>query len=222
MILRIASFIVFVIVLCSSPVFAESFTAKCISVDDGNVITVLKDGKEIKVKFAGVACPELKQEYGEKAKQITNDLVMGKDIWIDVKKLDYHGRCVAIVKTGDGKYVSTELVKTGAAWYNPKEWKNKELEKIEQESRSNRTGLWSGNNPIPPWEYRQQNSGIVPTSGNENINSTGTTRSSETVYITNTGKCYHRSGCRSLHSSSYPVSKNEAQKQYSPCSVCNP
>ena len=46
---------------------------------------------------------------------------------------------------------------------------------------------------------------------------------SATVYITDTGKKYHRSGCRYLKDSKHAISLEKAkQNGYSPCSVCNP
>ena len=44
-----------------------------------------------------------------------------------------------------------------------------------------------------------------------------------TVYITDTGKRYHRSGCRYLHQSSIPIGLKDAKAQgYTPCRVCKP
>ena len=44
-----------------------------------------------------------------------------------------------------------------------------------------------------------------------------------TVYITKTGSKYHRSGCRYLSCSCYPISLSSAKNQgYSPCSRCTP
>ena len=44
-----------------------------------------------------------------------------------------------------------------------------------------------------------------------------------TVYITRTGKKYHRAGCSSLRSSSIPISLKDAKaKGYTPCKVCHP
>jgi competence protein ComEC len=45
----------------------------------------------------------------------------------------------------------------------------------------------------------------------------------QTVYITKTGKKYHRGTCRYLSRSKIPVSLKDAQSNgYTPCSVCNP
>ncbi|MDQ7094244.1 hypothetical protein REC12_11650 [Desulfosporosinus sp. PR] len=44
-----------------------------------------------------------------------------------------------------------------------------------------------------------------------------------TVYITKTGKKYHRDGCRYLSKSRIPISLSDAESEgYEPCSVCNP
>ncbi len=49
-----------------------------------------------------------------------------------------------------------------------------------------------------------------------------TSRKEAVVYITKTGKKYHRDGCRYLSRSRIPVKRVEAQKRYDPCSVCRP
>ncbi len=49
------------------------------------------------------------------------------------------------------------------------------------------------------------------------------TPQSVTVYITKTGKKYHRDGCRYLRQSKIAISLDDAQAEgYDPCSVCNP
>lgn len=49
------------------------------------------------------------------------------------------------------------------------------------------------------------------------------TTQSVTVYVTNTGKKYHRAGCSYLKKSSNPMSLSSAKAAgYTPCSRCNP
>ena len=45
---------------------------------------------------------------------------------------------------------------------------------------------------------------------------------SETVYVTRTGKKYHRESCSSLRRSKISISLAEAKERYGPCSRCNP
>ena len=42
------------------------------------------------------------------------------------------------------------------------------------------------------------------------------------VYVTRTGKKYHREGCSSLRRSKIPISLAKAKQRYGPCSRCNP
>ena len=44
----------------------------------------------------------------------------------------------------------------------------------------------------------------------------------EIVYVTKTGQCYHRDGCRSLRASRIPMSLQEAAARYRPCNICKP
>ena len=45
----------------------------------------------------------------------------------------------------------------------------------------------------------------------------------ETVYVTRTGKRYHREGCRYLVSSKIPMTLKDAKAHgYTPCKVCRP
>ena len=44
-----------------------------------------------------------------------------------------------------------------------------------------------------------------------------------TVYVTRTGKLYHRDGCRYLRQSKIPSTlKDAVERGYGPCSVCKP
>ena len=45
---------------------------------------------------------------------------------------------------------------------------------------------------------------------------------STTVYVTRTGAKYHSDGCRYLSRSKIEISLEDAERSYTPCSVCNP
>ena len=47
-------------------------------------------------------------------------------------------------------------------------------------------------------------------------------KSEITVYVTKSGKKYHRDGCGALKKSKIAISLEEAEKSYAPCSKCNP
>lgn len=43
-----------------------------------------------------------------------------------------------------------------------------------------------------------------------------------TVYVTRTGKKYHRAGCRYLRQSCIKIDLSTARRLYTPCKVCKP
>lgn len=43
-----------------------------------------------------------------------------------------------------------------------------------------------------------------------------------TVYVTKTGKKYHRATCSSLRTSKIPIKLSEAKGRYGPCANCSP
>ena len=47
-------------------------------------------------------------------------------------------------------------------------------------------------------------------------------QASDTVYVTRTGKKYHRAGCTSLRSSSIAMPLKDAAATYEPCKICHP
>ena len=77
----------------------------------------------------------------------------------------------------------------------------------------------------PPTTHRSSGSTakqtiIAPTPKNE---APANDKQNETVYITRTGKKYHRGGCRYLRRSKYSISLKDAKAEgYTPCSVCHP
>ncbi|HUP43084.1 MAG TPA: thermonuclease family protein, partial [Thermoanaerobaculia bacterium] len=60
----------------------------------------------------------------------------------------------------DGKSLSRELLRCGLAWWNKKyEPDDLDLRRLEDAARAAKLGLWSQENPIPPWEHRRRHSG---------------------------------------------------------------
>ncbi len=96
-----ASFIVFLqwwIFLFLGCAFAADFQAKVIHIADGDTITVLNaNNDQIKIRLNGIDCPEKAQAFGNKAKQLTNDLVHGEMVTIQTHGQEqiwsHHWRC---------------------------------------------------------------------------------------------------------------------------------
>ncbi|MGV8120435.1 MAG: thermonuclease family protein [Candidatus Xenobiia bacterium LiM19] len=147
-----------VFLLSASPLFAESFTGKCVGVSDGDTIKVLNNRVQVKVRLEGIDAPELHQDFGRKAKQFTSALVFGKTVTINTVTIDRYGRTVGRVIV-NGKDVSLELVKAGLAWHYTHYSDDPALAKAEKVARAGKKGLWSMRNPVAPWDYRHGRGG---------------------------------------------------------------
>lgn len=138
------------------PLVSQTFYAKVVGVHDGDSITVLSSSnQQIKVRLEGIDCPELKQDFGQKAKQYTSSLCFQKQVRIVTTGKDRYGRTLAFVYVGN-TCINRELLKAGMAWHFKKYNSNSELGKLESIARSKKIGLWSQPSPIPPWDFRKK------------------------------------------------------------------
>jgi len=172
----------------SAPALAKApppFTGKVIGVADGDTVTVLRDKKQVKVRFYGIDCPEKKQPFGKKAKQFTSKLVFGKLVEVEPVVKDRYGRLVGhihpmklvhrVVKmpsgdklertvwVRDGLSVNKRLVKAGLAWwYRRYAPKDKELAQLVSKAIKAKRGLWADVQPIAPWNWRRKKRAYDP------------------------------------------------------------
>lgn len=127
-----------------------------VKVVDGDTFDGLtQDDIEIRFRIHGIDAPEIKQDFSVKTKEKLSNLIFGKRVGIKVqKKRDGYGRPVVLVSTSECDDVGAELLRSGMAWHSKKYDDSEFYDKLEKEARRNKIGLWSINNPTPPWEYR--------------------------------------------------------------------
>jgi len=139
----------------------QNFTGECVGDADGDTITVLSPvTNQVKIRLEGIDCPEGGQDFGNRAKQFTSALVFGKQVEVRPTGQDRYGRTLARVFV-DGKDLSLELVKFGMAWHFKRYSDEQLLADAETLARKQGVGLWA--RPIPPWEYRRNQTPAVAT-----------------------------------------------------------
>src|SRR5688572_27752504 len=78
--------------------YAEEITGKVVSVIDGNTIEVKSDDNEVhKVLLKEIDCPELTQEFGERAKTYLEKMILNKKVTVSIQGKDRWGNRLAIV-----------------------------------------------------------------------------------------------------------------------------
>ncbi len=145
------------LLLLFSSAEAFSFTGEVVGVLDGDTIEVLHNGKAERIRLYGIDCPEKGQPFGNNAKQATSALVFAQRVTLEIHGKDKYRRILAEVLLADGSNVNHALVKDGWCWWYRKYAPgDTELERLEQDAREAKIGLWADPEPIPPWEWRKR------------------------------------------------------------------
>ena len=135
---------------------AEQFVGTVVGISDGDTLSVMREGRAVKVRLYGIDTPERTQAFGTRARQYTSALAFGQVVTVVVKDQDRYGRLVAEVVLPDGQSLNRALVRAGLAWWYAAFAKRETtLQQLEAEARDAKRGLWSDPHAVAPWEYRQ-------------------------------------------------------------------
>jgi len=134
------------------------FQAKVIAVKDGDTIEVLYENNAVMVRLAHIDCPEIKkhQPFGQAAKQFTSNICFGQLVTVENEgKFDRYKRIIAVIINNKNENVNKALVKAGLAWHFLKYSTDTSYDALEAIARQNKMGLWTDENPTPPWQWRK-------------------------------------------------------------------
>jgi endonuclease YncB( thermonuclease family) len=134
-----------------------------------HLVVVSPDQGSLEVRLLGVVLPEPPrtgptgiavggQPFGAQAERYARDLLLEKQVSLDVYGKDRAGRRLAVVWLGEIN-VNLTLVKEGLAWVDPFLTATNvraALEVAERQAQVGRYGLWGLPEPEPPWEYRKR------------------------------------------------------------------
>lgn len=131
---------------------------------DGDTITATRNGEKLKVRFACIDAPELKQPMGKASRDYLRSLISksNEKVGLNIITTDRYGRSVAEVWINSSE-AGTELVQslmvvTGNA-YPYERYKNdcpswNAVKASHEYAQNNNIGVWGGNYQLP-WEYRK-------------------------------------------------------------------
>jgi endonuclease YncB( thermonuclease family) len=130
---------------------------RVVAVHDGDTLTVLAETRHrVRVRLVDIDAPELGQPFGKRAKASLSDLCFGKAAEMEVRGRDRYDRTLARVKCG-GRDANAEQVRLGYAWvYTRYAPADSPLYALQHDAMTARRGLWSGPDPMPPWEWRRR------------------------------------------------------------------
>ncbi|WP_051305817.1 thermonuclease family protein [Desulfogranum mediterraneum] len=126
---------------------------------DGDSLQIKRGNRIYEIRLYGIDAPEYRQAYGQQARSYTSALTLKKTVTVLPRDVDRYGRTVALVKSR-GRLVNRELVRKGLAWVYPRYCRERKLcaklDKDQQQARKARRGLWRGEHPQPPWQWKRR------------------------------------------------------------------
>jgi endonuclease YncB( thermonuclease family) len=166
--LRITLLAILIILLASSPPLAQPaaiLLGRVTRVSDGDTVwlQVADRFQWLHIRFYGVDTPESEwpsvwpaQPFSAEAKKFVIEQVSGKQVAVQLKDEKTYDRVVGELFV-DGQSLSRKLLEFGLAWWNRKYAPdNPDFKHLEEEARAKKIGLWSQNEPVPPWVFRHK------------------------------------------------------------------
>lgn len=125
------------------------------------------DGSSINCRIDNIDAPETAkpqhgkagQPFGEDAKRTLQSMIENKEVTLRVTRPAITGknydRALCQIEI-EGKNISQEMIRQGAAWLYANYSNDPVLRKTEQEARSAGIGLWKESNPERPSDFRKR------------------------------------------------------------------
>ena len=156
--MKLTAIKVILLLLLPTPAFA--WPGDVLTVHDGDTVRVQPaEGEAVSIRVYGVDCPELGQPYGAEARDMTTKLLSGRRVEIiPAQKRKSYRREVAIINVPEVMTLEDALVSGGLAWVDGRYCKRPECDNWRQHqanAKAAKRGLWSADNPIPPWTWRR-------------------------------------------------------------------
>jgi len=133
------------------------------SVHDGDTMRVRsRAGAVLKIRFACIDAPELKQQLGQESRDTLRSYINESDgkVRIKIVDTDRYGRSVAEVWTKGG-LLQSRMTGSGMAFAYDQYKKNcphwNSVKSSEQTAIEYKLGVWSSPNFIKPWDWRKGN-----------------------------------------------------------------
>jgi endonuclease YncB( thermonuclease family) len=138
------------------------FDAAVGRVVDGDTLTVILEGDEIRVRLWGIDAPEKAQPGGEKATHALQRMAPpGTRTTVHPVETDRYGRMVAVMGPRKSWSTNVLMVAGGNAFHVDAYGSrgNRCLKEAQKVARNHRMGVWKDTDPTPPWEFRQKGRG---------------------------------------------------------------
>jgi micrococcal nuclease len=120
---------------------------------DGDTCRVLVKGKSLKIRFAGIDCPELSQKHGKEAQRFTESTLKGKNVNLDCDGKSFD-RLTCTVFLSE-RNINLEIVQNGWAYDSAKYSKGRYIAAV-SDAKAKSMGIWKDSGLTSPYCYRHK------------------------------------------------------------------
>lgn len=129
-----------------------------VGISDGDTLTILVERKPVKVRLAEIDAPESKQPFGNRSRQSLAAICHRKSAQVTWQSHDRYSRVIGQVQCA-GIDANAHQVSSGMAWvYDRYSKPASPLYRLQDDAKQARRGLWVDANPVPPWDWRRNQS----------------------------------------------------------------
>lgn len=196
-------------------------------------IVIVRDGDEARrLRLVGVHVPSLAEPAGRQAQRFLADLISGEQVYIEYpsgqperdKSLCYPAY---LYRAPEGLLINLELVRDGYAAVAPGGFAQRQVfEHYARRAEELHRGRWA---PAPLTVTDSQPAALPQSDAAAATEQAGAQQDAPAadddviVYITPTGRKYHRADCYHLRKNRTPIKLRDAKARgYEPCSHCKP
>jgi endonuclease YncB( thermonuclease family) len=133
---------------------AGALEARVAHIGDGDSLSVCINGREARVRLAGIDAPEYRQRFGKEARQSLAQLCEGRMARVQWEEEDRYGRLLARVSC-QAIDANAEQVRRGMAWVSDLDAPDEAFNAAQRAAREARLGLWADPHPLEPWKWRR-------------------------------------------------------------------
>lgn len=138
--------------------FSQIQNAHVMGLKDADTYLLIINKRIITVRLNHVDAPELKQAWGQKSKDSVSNLILDKNVEVELLKKDLYGRTLVNIKLNN-KRLDSILIANGWAWNYSQYSSESMLIDLMSEAMQQKKGLWECGvkNVCPPSLFRQFN-----------------------------------------------------------------
>lgn len=204
--------------------------ATILAVDHSDVLTVRQGSINMQVRLANLSVPSDNPQAQQAARDFLRNLLAGEKVWMIQTTAAPNPQAVRwyVYRWPDKLFVNLELVRQGYADMAPEPSGPAVTAKVlvywRDQAKQSGKGIWGKGEAKPavaraPASRPQQakSAGAGPAAGDASVTDAATI-----VYVSASGKKYHRANCGTLRKGGNPVPLDEARKSREACRTCNP